>query len=163
MLRDIRGLQGERALQWAIRQNATFLIGTEPYALNNEEVKYEFERRIAPIMGDAALLAPSLPTEQVFVLTLDEVWKRSGRQLAIEAHDARVTTTVDRLYEMWSSEGARSRQVAHDFAERAMRPEAPVSTPDTTAALGGFLNPSSFDQPLRLQAMQCRIERCDVK
>ena len=96
-------LQGPRALQWALRRRADLVVGSEPYAPNNEEVKVEFERYLPPLLGHAQLLTHSLPSDQVFRFSLEDVWRRASRPGTAAAHRATVEATLDGLYRLWSS------------------------------------------------------------
>ena len=60
---------------------------------------------------------------------------------------------VDRLCERLPDESLPDERAAPAGCEAIVSPPA----------LGNFLDPSPFDQSLGLQAMQCRIERGDVK
>jgi hypothetical protein len=95
-------LETERALQWAARQRATLILGTEPYALNNEEVKTAFEQRVATLIGTARFLAHTLPADQVLVLTLADLWRRAGRDAMLTEHRARVARAIGDLHDQWS-------------------------------------------------------------
>jgi hypothetical protein len=99
-------LQSERATQWGVRQRADFVVGTEPYALNNEEVKGDFELRAALLVGAGRFVVHSLPAERVFLLPVEDLWRRAARAEAASRHQARVRRALDRLYDLWRRDGA---------------------------------------------------------
>jgi hypothetical protein len=128
-------LQSDTALQWAVRQRAAFIVGSEPYALNNEEVKSGFEERIAPMLGHGCLIAHTLPADQVVVLTLEDIWKRAWRPEAVAAHHARVATTIDRLHAAWSGGQPAEHTGPVHLATQLLSPPAPSMAAATSAAV----------------------------
>ena len=60
-------LESPRAIRWAVERNATVLLGSEPYAPNNEEVKDAFELRAAGIAW-RRVVRRSLPPRRSRVL-----------------------------------------------------------------------------------------------
>ena len=99
-------LQSDRALHWAIRQHADIVVGSEPYAPDNVEVKAQFELRVAPMLGAARLVAHSLPLERVVVLSAEALWRRAARPEAVNEHRARVGAALEQLHEVWRTDPA---------------------------------------------------------
>jgi len=99
-------LQSDRALQWAIRQHADIVVGSEPYAPDNVEVKGQFERRVAPMLGTARLVAHSLPLDRVVVMGAEALWRRAARAELVHEHRARVGAALEQLHQMWRTEPA---------------------------------------------------------
>lgn len=99
-------LESARAIQWSIRQQASVVMGSEPYAPNNEEVKFQFERSVAPLIGRGRFLTHSLPHDEVFLLSVDDLWRRAARPSGLSAHSGRVEDALQQLHSLWS-EGAQ--------------------------------------------------------
>ena len=95
-------LQSARVVQWAIRQDADVIIGSEPYAPGNEEVKTPFELRVAAMLGQGTLLAHSLPDDQAVLLAAEDLWRRAARADDVGEHRARIGHTLARLHAAWS-------------------------------------------------------------
>jgi hypothetical protein len=123
-------LQGPRALQWSLRQRADLVVGSEPYPPNNEQVKVEFERYLQPLLGHAQLLTHSLPSDQVFRFSLEDVWRRASRPASEAAHRARVEGTIDGLYRLWST---RPREELPSRARAALDAIEVLPPSDVTA------------------------------
>ena len=107
-------LESPRAIRWALERNATVVLGSEPYAPNNEEVKDAFEQRAAALLGAASFVAHSLPGDRVFCFDVQELWMRAARHESMARHHARVQSgmarvgtragrTVRRLTPAWSA------------------------------------------------------------
>lgn len=133
-------LERGQAVRWAVRRRADFVLGSEPYALHNEEVKPMFERRAAPMMGPGRFVVHSLPDEAAFLLSAEDLWRRAARPDAVERHRVRVQGAIERLHQAWAStaepdrSGAADPRVASVAAEmlrldsRARHGESPAIT-----------------------------------
>lgn len=133
-------LERGQAVRWAVRRHADFVLGSEPYALHNEEVKAVFERRAAPMMGPGRFVVHSLPDEAAFLLSAEDLWRRAARPDAVERHRVRVQGALERLHQAWAStaepdrSGAADPRVASVAAEmlrrdsRARHGESPAIT-----------------------------------
>ena len=94
-------LENPRAIRWAVERNATVLLGSEPYAPNNEEVKDAFELRAAALLGAASYVAHSLPDDRVFCFDVKELWIRTARHESMARHHARVQSGMAALERAW--------------------------------------------------------------
>jgi len=101
-------LQSDRALQWVIRQRADVVVGSEPYAPDNVEVKASFELRVAAMLGAARLVAHSLPLDRVVMLSAEALWRRAARPEMVEEHRARVGNALEQLHHVWQTEPGTS-------------------------------------------------------
>lgn len=134
-------LERPHTVHWAVRRAAGLVLGTEPYAPGNEEAKFDFERRVAPMLGGARFVVHSLPRDEVFVLGAEELWNRAALDDSKAMHRARVATAVERLHARWSA-GA-----------------TPAEAADTAAtALGSGERPGD-DAARRVAARQYALER----
>ncbi|MEO7157354.1 MAG: hypothetical protein ABI039_07330 [Vicinamibacterales bacterium] len=95
-------MQSDRVLQWAIRQRADLIVGSEPYLPDNEEVKTQFELRVAPMLGQARLLAHSLPLDHALLLSSQDLWRRAAHAEDVAEHRTRVQDTLEHLHAAWS-------------------------------------------------------------
>jgi hypothetical protein len=96
-------LESPRAIRWAAERNPTLVLGSEPYAPNNEEVKDAFELRAAALLGAASFVAHSLPDDRVFCFDIKELWLRTARHEAIARHHARVQSGIGMLERAWKA------------------------------------------------------------
>lgn len=94
-------LQRPSAIRWAIEQNATLVVGTEPYPPRNEDVKFDFERTVAPMVGAGRYAAHSLPSQDLFLLSADDLWTRAARAEAVAGHQARMQSMLEVLHSNW--------------------------------------------------------------
>ena len=94
-------LESPRAIRWALERNATVVLGSEPYAPNNEEVKDAFEQRAAALLGAASYVAHSLPGDRVFCFDVQELWMRAARHESMARHHARVQSGMAALERGW--------------------------------------------------------------
>lgn len=106
------------AIRWAIRQRADLVLGSEPYTPNNEDVKPIFERRVAAMLGDGVFVVHSLPAEQVFLLSAEDLWRRAARPEAMERHRARVHGAIERLHAAWASRTQPSSSLTAELLSR---------------------------------------------
>jgi hypothetical protein len=121
-------LQSDRALQWAIRQHADIVVGSEPYAPDNGEVKAQFELRVAPMLGSARLIAHSLPLDRVVVLNADALWRRAARPEMVNEHRARVGNALEQLHELWRTEPATPMAQRQAVAANALAIQSEVDS-----------------------------------
>ena len=76
------------------------MLGSEPYAPDNEEVKDAFELGAAALVGAASYVAHSLPGDRVFSFDVKELWMRRARHESMARHQARVQSGMVAL-ERW--------------------------------------------------------------
>ena len=104
-------LETPRAIQWAAERAPTIVLGTEPYAPNNEEVKGVFELHVAALVGAASFVAHSLPDDRVFCFDVTELWLRAARPSAMDQHHARVQAAMASLERAWKDSTAQDAAV----------------------------------------------------
>ena len=107
--------ESPRAIRWIMSRKPDLVLGSEPYAPNNEETKPEFEQRVSSLLGLAQYVAHSLPDDRVFPLKVEDLWHRSNRVAAIENHRHRVSSALTDLHRMWAS-GSPSPEAAQRIA-----------------------------------------------
>lgn len=90
-------------VRWAVRRQAEFLLGAEANAPSNQEPKLNFERRVAPMLGVGRFVAHSLPSDEVVVLSAEQLWKRAGRTAQLAEHARRTAAALDRLHQAWAA------------------------------------------------------------
>lgn len=129
-------LQSDCALQWAVRQSPDLIVGSEPYAPNNEEVKTQFELRVAPMLGAGRLVAQGLPDDRAMLFTAEDLWRRAARQEAVAAHRDRVAHALERLHQTWSAdpEGG-SPATAGPIAAEALRVTNVENAPEPASVI----------------------------
>jgi len=120
-------MQSDRVLQWAIRQQADLFVGSEPYLPDNEEVKMQFELRVAPMLGQARLLAHSLPSDRALLLPAEDIWRRAARGEAVAEHRTRVANTLEQLHTAWSHHPQTPSAQAQAMAARGLTVPSVVS------------------------------------
>jgi hypothetical protein len=116
-------LQSDRVLQWAIRQQADLVVSSEPYLPDNQEVKPGFELRVALLLGQAKFLVHSLPSDPAVTLSAEDLWRRTARAAAIDAHRSRVDKTLEHLHGEWSRDPETSAEHAQAIAARILAVE----------------------------------------
>ena len=126
-------LQSDRALQWAVRQRPDLIVGSEPYAPNNEEVKDQFELRVAPMLGTGRLVAQSLPDDRVMLFTAEDLWRRAARPEAVAAHRERVAQALERLHQAWA--GDPNGRSAGPIAAEALRVANVAGAPEPASVI----------------------------
>lgn len=94
-------LETLQAIRWSAERGPTVVLGTEPYAPNNEEVKTAFELHAAALVGAASFVTHSLPDDRVFCFDVKELWLRASRGIAMEQHHARVQSGMASLERAW--------------------------------------------------------------
>lgn len=97
-------LESDRAIRWAASVKADVIVCSEPYALRNEEVKAQFERRIAPMMAGRRYLAHSLPSSQVFLWTAEDLYARASRPLRLARYRVLAREAMDALHDQWRTQ-----------------------------------------------------------
>jgi hypothetical protein len=132
-------LENERALAWALAADVEFVVGSEPYALANSEVKAAVERRIAPMLGLRHYMTHSLPDRHVFTWTAEQLWARAARSECVKQYHARITRALDALYQYWKVHGDRPWRDADYNAARdlavAMLSGPPTDSPAAAEAI----------------------------
>ena len=120
-------LESPRAIRWAAERNATVVLGSEPYAPNNEEVKDAFELRAAALLGAASYVAHSLPDDRVFCFDVKELWVRTARHESMARHHARVQAGMAALERAWK-EGtpADATLISGDMVGHGLDPNQPL-------------------------------------
>jgi len=120
-------LETPRAIRWSAERNATVVLGSEPYAPNNEEVKDAFELRAAALLGAASYVAHSLPDDRVFSFDVKELWRRTARHIALDQHHERVLAGMASLERAWKNEApADAALVSGDLIGQDLDPNQPV-------------------------------------
>jgi hypothetical protein len=97
------------AIRWAIGCEPAFVVGSEPYAPDNSEVKSAFEEQVAPIIGAGRFIVHSLPNETVFALTAEQLWARAARAETLAAYDAAMAEALRELQAAWHRAGCLNR------------------------------------------------------
>jgi hypothetical protein len=114
-------LETPRAIRWAAVRRPTVVLGTEPYAPNNEEVKGVFELHAAALVGAASFVAHSLPDDRVFCFDVTELWLRAARRSAMDQHCARVQAAMVSLERAWKDPTAQDAAILlSDLAGRGL-------------------------------------------
>ncbi|MEO7134086.1 MAG: hypothetical protein ABI024_07675 [Vicinamibacterales bacterium] len=128
-------LQSDRALQWAIREHADIVVGSEPYAPDNVEVKAQFELRVAPMLGAARLVAHSLPLDRVVVLSAEALWRRAARPETVSEHRARVGAALEQLHQLWQSEPATAIAQRQAVAANTLAIQTDIDSIERTSVI----------------------------
>lgn len=161
-------LERSHAIRWAIRRRADFVLGTEPHAPLNEDVKTDFERRAALMLGRGCFVAHSVPSEQTLLFSAEELWSRAARPEAVERHRARVKGALDRLHRVWaasqshaaeSSASTRAGSIAADLLMQGASdaPETPAPFIDARRYAYERLNDAVMDEIQMNPARSLRV------
>jgi hypothetical protein len=138
-------LESEHALSWALQADPAVVVGSQPYAPGNTEVKSAFELRIAAVLGRARYITHSLPDRRAFAWTAEQLWARAARSEHVKHYHARVTRALDALYQHWNAHGHTpwadaDYSAARDLALAMLSgpPEEPPAAAEATAAARRF-------------------------
>lgn len=127
------------AIQWALDQQCDFVTGTQPYLRLADEVNTPFEQRAAALVGRGRYLAHTLPDPSVLLLTAEDLCRRVGSSIALEAHAARQQHTLAEVHRRWLELG---------------RPSTPAYVPEVAAALAALTAPAGPGPDQSVRALE---------
>lgn len=128
-------LQRPTAIRWAVEQDAAVVLGTEPYPPRNEEVKFDFERAVAPMVGTGRYAVHSLPGPDLFLLSAEDLWTRAARADAVAQHQQRMRHVLDGLHANWIERGQPAAGDDPRKAEQSMQALRPQAAAGSSASV----------------------------
>ena len=135
-------LDSPLAIQWVLAQQCDFVTGTQPYLRLADEVNTPFEQRLAALVGGGRYLAHTLPDPSVLLLSAEDLCRRVGSSIALEAHAARQQHTLAEVHRRWLDLG---------------RPSTPAYVPDVAAALAALTPPAGPGSDQSVRALEAAV------
>ena len=99
-------LQTRKAIKSLVRKRFAVVVGSAAHSSYNEEVKDIFEQRVAAFLGNGRFIAHALPNPYLYVLGVDDLVQRLGRDAKLRTYTATCRDLVRDLFAVWRREGS---------------------------------------------------------